>query len=59
MLDQVLDSDSVARASSGEFPSLDHLPLMLSVHLARALGGDFEVQSSPGFGSQVTLTLLP
>ena len=59
VLDQVLDSDSVARASSGEFPSLDHLPLMLSVHLARALGGEVEVQSSPGFGSQVTLTLLP
>jgi signal transduction histidine kinase len=59
VLDKVLDPESVTRASTGEFPGLDHLPLMLSVHLARALGGEVEVQSSPGFGSQVTLTLLP
>lgn len=59
ILDKVLDPEGVTRASTGEFPGLDHLPLMLSVHLARAVGGQVEVQSSPGFGSQVTLTLLP
>ncbi len=59
VLDQVLAPDGVARASTGEFPGMEHLPLMLSVHLTRALGGQVEVQSSPGFGSQVTITLLP
>lgn len=60
LLETVLAPDSVTRASSGEFalPTLEQLPLMLSVHIFRALGGHLELQSSPGMGTQVTLTLL-
>jgi len=60
VLEQILQPDSVTKASSGEFilPTIEHLPTMLSVHLFRALGGHVELQSSPGMGSQLTLTLL-
>ena len=60
ILEQVLQPDSVSKAQSGEFilPQIEHLPTMLSVHLFRALGGHVELQSSPGMGTQVTLTLL-
>ncbi len=60
ILEQVLQPEAIAKASSGEFtlPKIEHLPTMLSVHLFRALGGHVEVQSSPGVGTQVTLTLL-
>ncbi|MCP4867576.1 MAG: HAMP domain-containing histidine kinase [Proteobacteria bacterium] len=60
ILEQVLQPDSVTKAQSGEFvlPKIEHLPTMLAVHLFRALGGHVELQSSPGMGTQVTLTLL-
>jgi signal transduction histidine kinase len=58
-LESLLDPDSVMRTSSGEFATgVQNLPIMLSVHLFRALGGHIEVQASPGLGSQITLTLL-
>lgn len=58
LLKHILDPRGIAKASSGEFPGMEHLPMMLSVHLFRAIGGHVEVQSSPGLGSQVTLTLV-
>jgi signal transduction histidine kinase len=55
---RLLADDTLAMVSGDAGAQSENLPLMLAAHLFRVLGGHIEIQSSPGMGTRLSLTLL-
>lgn len=57
-LASILDVGQLMVGSQGDLDALADLPTVLAVRLFRALGGHVEIESFPGMGTRVVLTLL-